>query len=108
MSISILKPSETGVAEAIEPRSKVAKPVPVLSNDVLRGVKVSLEVRLGNTSMTVEEMMALKPGSVVTLGAGLADHVGLYLNGTLIAHGEVVAVGDKYGVRIMDIVPAQP
>lgn len=74
-----------------------------VGNELLRGVRVSLEVRLGQASMTVEEMMALKPGSVVGLQTSLADHVELYLNDTLVARGEIVAVGDKYGVRIAEI-----
>jgi flagellar motor switch protein FliN len=76
-----------------------------INTDLLRGVRISLEARLGQASMTVEDMMALKPGSVVKLETSLADHVDLYLNDVLIARGEVVAVGDRYGVRIIDIVP---
>lgn len=82
-----------------------AKPA-ALGNEILRGVRVSLEVRLGQAAMAVDEMMALKSGSIVTLQSGLADHVELYLNDALVARGEIVAVGDKYGVRIVDIVPA--
>lgn len=77
-----------------------------INSDLFRGVKVSLEVRLGESPMTIEEIMALKSGSVVTLEASLADHVELYLNDTLVARGEIVAVGDKYGVRIVEIAPA--
>ena len=77
-----------------------------INSELFRGVRVSLEARLGQAVMTVEEMMALKSGSIVTLETRLVDHLELYLNGTLIARGEVVAVGDKYGVRIVDIAPS--
>jgi flagellar motor switch protein FliN/FliY len=80
-----------------------AKPAQRMSNDLLRGIRVSLEARLGEASMTVDDMMALGPGSIVPLETALADHVDLYLNGTLVARGEVVAVGEKFGVRIVDI-----
>ncbi len=53
--------------------------------------------------MTVEQLMALKQGSVVTLEASLADRVELFLNDALVARGEIVAVGDKFGVRIVEI-----
>jgi len=74
-----------------------------INADLFRGVRVALRARLGDAAMTVDEIMALKSGSIVTLGTGLADHVDLYLNDTLVARGEIVAVGDKYGVRIVEI-----
>jgi flagellar motor switch protein FliN/FliY len=77
-----------------------------INSDLLRGVRVSLEVRLGEAPMTVDEMLALKAGAIVTLDTGLADNVELYLNGNLVARGEIVAVGDKYGVRIVEIAPS--
>lgn len=89
-------PKDTGSPKGLTP----------ISGELLRGVRVLLEARLGKAAMTVEEMMALKAGSVVTLEAGLADHVDVYLNDVLIARGEVVAVGENYGVRIVDIVPS--
>lgn len=74
-----------------------------INSDLLRGVRISLDARLGRAGMTVEEMMALQKGSVVTLETGLADHVDLYLENALVARGEIVAVGDNYGVRIVEI-----
>lgn len=77
-----------------------------INADLFRGVEVSLEARLGQARMTVADMMALKSGSVVTLDTGLADHVDLYLNDKLIARGEIVAVDDRFGVRILEIAAA--
>jgi flagellar motor switch protein FliN/FliY len=77
-----------------------------INADLFRGVEVSLEARLGQARMTVADMMALKAGSVVTLDTGLADHVDLYLNDKLIARGEIVAVDDRFGVRILEIAAA--
>jgi flagellar motor switch protein FliN/FliY len=74
-----------------------------INGELLRGVRVALEAKLGQANMSVEEMMSLKSGAVVTLETGLADHVDLCLNGTLVARGEIVAVGDKFGVRIVEI-----
>ena len=90
----------------IESEQKKQEPGPArIDGDLLKGVRVALEARLGEAGMTVEEMMTLKAGAVVTLETGLADHVDLYLNGTLVARGEIVAVGDKFGVRIAELAP---
>jgi flagellar motor switch protein FliN/FliY len=80
------------------------EPSPI-DGELLKSVRVSLEVRLGEAPMTVDEVLALKAGAVVTLDAGLADPIELYLNDTLVARGEIVAVGDKYGIRIVEIAP---
>ena len=71
--------------------------------DLLGGVRISLEARLGDAPMTVEDLMGLKAGAVVALETGLADHVDLYLNDMLVARGEIVVVGNKYGVRISEL-----
>ena len=93
-----------GAATVPEPKAPDSAPgLARIDAELFRGVRVALEARLGEAGMTVEEMMALKSGDVVTLGTGLADHVDLYLNGTLVARGEIVAVADKYGVRIVEI-----
>ena len=97
MSVSAIK--VPGVPEKQEARRDIAP----VSGELLRGVRVVLEARLGQSPMTVDDMLALESGAVVTLDANLSDHVELYLNDTLVARGEIVAVGDKYGVRIVEI-----
>lgn len=93
------------VSDPVASRDESGSTAPAtIGVEVLRGVRVTLEARLGEAGMSVEEMMALKLGSVVTLETGLADHAEIYLNDVLIARGEIVAVGEKYGVRIVEIV----
>ncbi|HEY4116131.1 MAG TPA: FliM/FliN family flagellar motor switch protein [Rhizomicrobium sp.] len=104
MTVTTIRAAEAAKIDRPLERGEVAKPG-VIGGELLRGVRVALNARLGEASMTVEELMALKTGSVVTLQAALADHVDLYLNDNLVARGEIVAVGDKYGVRIVEIVP---
>ena len=99
MSVSAVKVPEPSAKQ--EPKRDI---VPI-SGELMRGVRVALEARLGQSPMTVEEMLALKTGAIVTLDANLSDHVELFLNDTLVARGEIVAVGDKYGVRIIEISP---
>lgn len=74
-----------------------------INSDLLRDVKVQLDVRLGQTEITVGDLTALEPGSVVTLERSVADFADLYLNGVTIARGEIVAVGEKFGIRIVEI-----
>ena len=79
------------------------KPLVPIDSELFRDVRVSLDTRLGRASLSVEELLALKSGSIVPLDARLNDLVELYLNDALVARGEIVAVDDKFGVRIVDI-----
>jgi flagellar motor switch protein FliN/FliY len=70
---------------------------------VIAGVEVVLEAHLGSASMSVAELMELKAGDSVPLNAALNQDVELRLNGTAIARGELVTVGETFGVRIVEI-----
>ncbi|HEY9218636.1 MAG TPA: flagellar motor switch protein FliN [Phenylobacterium sp.] len=78
-----------------------------LDSAIFKDVRVELKVKLGNVSLTVEELLELKSGSVVTLDRLLSEPVELYLNDALVARGEIVAVDDNFGVRLVEVsVPA--
>lgn len=68
-------------------------------------VEVELEAFVGAARMTVAELAALAPEAVVTLEAPLNRAVELRLNGAAVARGELVAVGDRFGVRLTEIAP---
>ena len=76
---------------------------PRVSARLIETVGVELEAFLGSARMTVAELTALTPGAVVALDAQLNAAVELRLNGVAVAHGELVAVGDKFGVRLTGI-----
>lgn len=104
MSVSALRSSDTakvGPSETLKPESLSSG----LNPQLLQSVQVALEARLGEASMTIGELMALKSGGVITLDTGIADLVGLFLNNTLVARGEIVAVEGKFAVRIVEIAP---
>lgn len=63
-------------------------------------VAVTLDTYVGTAKLTVSALKSLTPGEVFELDAQLNEHVELRLNGTAVARGELVAVGDKFGVRI--------
>ena len=81
-----------------------AAPAPAtLSSKLIESVPVELEAFLGGARMTVAELTALKPGTAVGLDAPLNGAVELRLNGVAVARGELVAVGEKFGVRLTEI-----
>lgn len=74
-----------------------------VSAKLIENVGVELHAFLGAAGMTVAELTALAPGAVVSLDAQLNAPVELKLNGVAVARGELVAVGDKFGVRLTEI-----
>ena len=74
------------------------------SLDLLRNVAMEVTVEIGRTRMTVAELLSLHPGEVVELDRAASAPADLLVNGTLIAHGEVVVVDEDFGLRITEIV----
>lgn len=75
-----------------------------IDEGVIASVEIVLEARLGSATMTVSELMKLKPGDSVSLNAALNRDVELVLNGKTVARGELVAIGSSFGVRLVEIV----
>jgi flagellar motor switch protein FliN/FliY len=69
----------------------------------LRDVPVSVSIELGRARLPLAEVLALAPGSLVMLDRAAHDPVDLYVGSRLYARGEVVVVGDKYGIRITSL-----
>lgn len=76
--------------------------------DRLAEVLVELTVEVGRTRMTLGETLALGPGSVVTLDRLADQPVDLLVNGRPIARGEVVVIDEEFGLRITEVVGAEP
>lgn len=72
--------------------------------DMIMDIPVQLSVELGRTRLTIKNILQLGQGSVVELDGLAGEPMDIYVNGYLIAQGEVVAVEDKYGIRITDII----
>ena len=72
--------------------------------NLLRDVMMGVSVELGRTRMTVRELLALTPGTIVELDKAAGAPVDLLVNGTLMARGEVVVVDEEFAVRISEIV----
>lgn len=79
-----------------------------LNLDVILDVSVSLSLEVGRTRIPIRNLLQLNQGSVVELERGAGEPLDVFVNGTLIAQGEVVVVNDRFGVRLTDVVsPAE-
>jgi flagellar motor switch protein FliN len=75
-----------------------------MSLDVILDVPVVLSLEVGRTRIPIRNLLQLNQGSVVELERGAGEPLDVFVNGTLIAHGEVVVVNDRFGVRLTDVV----
>ncbi|MEY3975569.1 MAG: hypothetical protein RLZZ33_624 [Pseudomonadota bacterium] len=76
--------------------------------DVILEVPVTLSLEVGRTRIPIRNLLQLNQGSVVELDRIAGDPLDVFVNGTLVAHGEVVIVNDKFGIRLTDVVsPAE-
>jgi flagellar motor switch protein FliN len=71
---------------------------------LLQDVDVKLTVEIGSTSLTLRELLALGESSVIELDRQANELLDVFVNGTLIGRGEVVTVGDRFGVRMTELV----
>ena len=74
------------------------------SLDMLKDVSLNVRIELGRARMSVEDIVALQGGSVVTLDRLAGDYVDVVVNGKLVARGEVLVLNDQFCVRIAEIV----
>lgn len=72
--------------------------------DLILDIPVAITVEIGRTKMTIRNLLQLNQGSIVALDRLAGEPLDVLVNGTLVAHGEVVVVNDKFGVRLTDIV----
>ncbi|KTD51196.1 flagellar motor switch protein FliN [Legionella quateirensis] len=72
--------------------------------ELILDIPVSVTVEIGRTKMTIRNLLQLNQGGIVALDRLAGDPLDVLVNGTLVAHGEVVVVNDKFGVRLTDIV----
>jgi len=71
---------------------------------VLENIEVQMTVEVGRTEITIRDLLRLSEGSVVELDRLAGDPLDILINGTMIAKGEVVMVGERFGVRFGEIV----
>lgn len=74
------------------------------SIDVILDVPVTLSLEVGRAQMSVGNLLRLSQGSVVELDRAAGEPLDVLVNGALVAHGEIVVVNDKFGIRLTDVV----
>ncbi len=72
--------------------------------DLLRDVELEVKIELGRTNMYLEEVLKLRRGSVVPLDKLAGDPVDIYVNGRLVARGEVLVLNDNFCVRVAELI----
>ena len=79
-----------------------------LNLDVILDIPVTLAMEIGRTKISIRNLLHLNQGSVVELDRLAGEPLDVLVNGTLIAHGEVVVVNERFGIRLTDVVsPAE-
>ncbi len=73
------------------------------SMDMLMDIPLQVTVELGRRKMPISKILSLGPGSVVELSKTAGEPLDIYVNDRLVAKGEAVLVGDRYGVRLTEV-----
>ncbi|HEY9121142.1 MAG TPA: flagellar motor switch protein FliN [Marinobacter sp.] len=82
--------------------SQGSGPAPDL--DVILDIPVTISMEVGNTQIPIRNLLQLNQGSVIELDRLAGEPLDVLVNGTLIAHGEVVMVNEKFGIRLTDVI----
>lgn len=77
-----------------------------VQSDILLDVGVRVTLEVGRARLTIRDFLQLAPGSIVELDRPAGDPLDVFVNERLVAHGEVVMVNDRYGVRFTEAVGA--
>jgi flagellar motor switch protein FliN/FliY len=72
--------------------------------DTILDIPVTISMEVGRSAISIRNLLQLNQGSVVELDRVAGEPLDVMINGTLIAHGEVVVVNDKFGIRLTDVI----
>ncbi|MFT5502543.1 MAG: flagellar motor switch protein FliN/FliY [Gammaproteobacteria bacterium] len=72
--------------------------------DVILDIPVTISMEIGRTRLSIRNLLQLNQGSVVELDRFAGEPMDVLVNGTLVAHGEVVVVNEKFGIRLTDVI----
>ncbi|MGQ8366401.1 flagellar motor switch protein FliN [Glaciecola sp. 1036] len=72
--------------------------------ETILDIPVTISMEVGRTNISIRNLLQLNQGSVVELDRVAGEPLDVLVNGTLIAHGEVVVINDKFGIRLTDVI----
>ncbi|NOQ81659.1 MAG: flagellar motor switch protein FliN [Methylophaga sp.] len=87
--------------------SKPFRPDIDVDLDMVLDIPVTISMEIGRTKINIRNLLQLSQGSVVELDRLAGEPMDVLVNETLIAHGEVVVVNDKFGIRLTDVISAE-
>ncbi len=104
--------TEASPAEPTQVKLDNLQPDPITetsheSLDNILEIPVVLSMEIGKTKLSIRNLLQLNQGSVVELDRLAGEPLDVLVNGTLVAHGEVVMVNEKFGIRVTDVISAQ-
>ena len=96
-------------AEAVELEELTEDDTPITGEekrklDAILDIPVTISMEVGRSNISIRNLLQLNQGSVVELDRVAGEALDVLVNGTLIAHGEVVVVNDKFGIRLTDVI----
>lgn len=96
-------------AEAVELDELKEEHAPITADekrklDTILDIPVTISMEVGRAKISIRNLLQLNQGSVVELERVAGEPLDVLVNGTLIAHGEVVVVNDKFGIRLTDVI----
>lgn len=95
---------DSGAASAARPAARDGAGADI---SLIMDIPVTLSMEIGRTRLTINELLQLGQGSVVELQRMADEPMDVLVNGTLVAHGEAVVVGDRFGIRLTDVISPQ-
>ena len=96
--------NEASDEAALAGASGIAMALPAgAAMNLVKDIPVTLSIELGRTRMSLKELLELEQGAVIELDRMVDEPMDVLVNGTLVAHGEVVVIDDTFGVRLTDV-----
>ena len=99
--------TDSAVLNELDAGSSQSSDVPLTDNpdlEVVLDIPVKIAMEVGSTQITIRNLLQLNQGSVIELERLAGEPLDVLVNGTLIAHGEVVVVNEKFGIRVTDVI----
>jgi len=99
--------ASVGLSEFVDGESPVSEEdESSVELDMILDIPVTISMEIGRTQISIRNLLKLNQGSVVELDRLAGEPLDVLVNGTLIAHGEVVVVNEKFGIRLTDVITA--
>ena len=95
---------QANVFASLSPENAGLSPEASRNLELVMDIPIQLTVELGRTKMPIRNLLQLAQGSVVELNELAGEPLDVFVNGCLVAQGEVVVVNEKFGIRLTDII----